>query len=82
MVSSSRSLILRGPAQAPGAKLGRLAVPLLLDERPILGHIVESLKHRFQRKLVVASEFFGSAGIRNVDGLVDHRRSDPPTLGE
>jgi hypothetical protein len=54
----------------------------LLDERPILGHIIESLKHRFQRNPVVASEFFGSAGIRTVDGLVDHRRSDPTTIGE
>jgi hypothetical protein len=52
----------------------------LHEERPILGHIIESLKDRLQRNLIVPSEFFGSAGIRTVDGLFAHRaRIHPPS---
>jgi len=54
----------------------------LLDERPIPGNIIESLEDHLQRDFIVLSEFFGSAGIRAVDDLVDHRCSDPPTLEE
>jgi hypothetical protein len=43
----------------------------LLDERPILGHIIESFEDGLERNLKVPSEFCGSAGIRTVDGLVD-----------
>ncbi len=39
---------------------GRLVVPLLLNERPILGHILESLENRLQGDLILAGEFFGS----------------------
>jgi hypothetical protein len=73
---------LRGPVETPGAKLGRLAVPLLFDEGPILGHIIERLEDRLERNLIVPSEFFGSTRIRTVDGLVDHCRPDPPPLEE
>jgi len=82
MFSSSRSLIPARARRSPGAKLGRLAVPLLLHERPILGHIIESLKDRLKRNLIVPSEFLGSSGIRTMDGLVDHRRPYPPPLEE
>jgi hypothetical protein len=61
---------------------GRLVVPLLLNERPILGHILESLENRLQGDLILAGEFFGGERIRTVDGLVDHRCSDPSTLQE
>ena len=36
---------------------GRLVVPLLLNEREILGHVVESLQDRRERNLIVPSEF-------------------------
>jgi len=54
----------------------------LLDESAILGHIIKSLEDRRERNLIVLREFFGSAGIRTMDGLVDHGRSDPSTLEE
>jgi hypothetical protein len=54
----------------------------LLDERPIPGHIIESLEDRLKRDLIVPSEFLGGAGVRTVDGLVDHCRPDSPTLEE
>ena len=73
---------MRWPEETSGAEPGRLAVPLLLDEREILGHIVESLEDRRERNLIVPSEFFGTAGIRTMDGFVDHRRSDSSTLEE
>jgi len=57
-------------------------VPLLFDQRPILGHILESLENRIQGNLILAGEFFGGERIRTMDGLVDHRRSDPSTLQE
>ena len=57
-------------------------VPLLLNERPIPGHILESLENRHQGDLILAGEFFRGERIRTMDGLVDHRRSDPSTLQE
>jgi len=54
----------------------------LFDQRPILGHIIESLKDCLQRNLIVPGEFSGNARIRTVNGLVDHRCSDPPILEE
>jgi hypothetical protein len=57
-------------------------VPLLLNERAILGHIVESLEDSLQRDLILRSKFFGSARIRTIDDLVDDRRSDSSTLEE
>ena len=48
---------------------GRLVVPLLLNERPILGHILESLENRLLRDLDVAGEFFGGERIRTIDSL-------------
>jgi len=71
---------LRGLVEAPGAKLGRLAVALLLDEWPILGHIIESLKGRFKRNLIVPSKFLGSSGVGTMNGLVNDRRPYPPPL--
>jgi len=47
-----------------------------------LGHILESLKNRLQGDLILAGEFFGGERNRTMDGLVDHRRSDPSTLQE
>ena len=41
--SSSNSHSWRGPEETPSPEPGRLAITLLLDERPILGHILESL---------------------------------------
>ena len=73
---------LGGPVETPGVEPGRLVVPLLLNERPILGHILESLENRLQGDLILAGEFFGGERIRTMDGLVDHRRSDPSTLEE
>ena len=61
---------------------GRLVVPLFLNERPILVDILDSLENRLQGDLILAGEFFGGERIRTVDGLVDHRRSDPSTLEE
>jgi hypothetical protein len=57
-------------------------VPLLLNERAILVHIVESLEDRLQRNLILPSKFFSSPRIRTMDDFVDHRRSDPSTLEE
>ena len=68
--------------KAPGAEPGRLVVPLLLDQRPISGHVIEGLQDCLQRNLIAPRKFFGSAGIRTVDDLVDSRRADPPTLKE
>ena len=48
-----------GPIETSGAESGRLVVTLLLNERPILGHIVESLEDRLQRDLILPGEFFG-----------------------
>ena len=48
----------------------------------ILGYILKSLENRLQGDLILAGEFFGGERIRTVDGLVDHRRSDPSTLQE
>jgi hypothetical protein len=59
---------------------GRVVVALLLDEGPILGHIVESLKDGRERNLIVSSEFFRAAGIRAMNGLANHRRSNPSPL--
>ena len=73
---------MRGPDETSGAEPGRLAVPLLLDKREILGHIVESLKDRREGNLIVLREFFRATGLRAMDGFVDHRRSDPSTLEE
>jgi hypothetical protein len=70
----------RWPDETACPEPGRLAVPLLLDEREILSHIVESLKDRRQGNLIVPSELFLAAGIRSMDGLVNHRRSNPSTL--
>ena len=44
---------MRGADETPCSEPGRLAVPLLLDEREILGHIVKSLKDRRQGNLIV-----------------------------
>ena len=52
---------LRRPVEAAGGQPRRLAVPLLLDESPILGHIIKSLEDRRERNLIVLREFFGSA---------------------
>jgi hypothetical protein len=52
----------------------------LLDQGPILGHIIESLENRLKWNSVVPSELFGSARIGTVDGLVDDCRSNPPPL--
>ena len=71
-----------GPEETSGAEPGRLVVALLLNERPILGHIVESLENRLERDLILPGEFFGSERIRTMDGFVDHRRSDSSTLEE
>jgi len=57
-------------------------VTLLLNERAIRGHIVESLEDRLERDLILPSKFFGTPRIRTMDDLVDHRRSDPSTLEE
>jgi len=68
---------LRGPVETPGAEPGRLVVPLLLNERPILGHILESLEsleNRIQGNLILAGEFFGGERIRTMDGLVGGRK--------
>ena len=48
----------------------------------IPGHILESLENRLQGDLILAGEFFGGERIRTMDGLVDHRHSDPSTLEE
>jgi hypothetical protein len=45
-----------------------------------MGHIVESLKDRRERNLIVSSEFFRAAGNRAMDGFVNHRRSNPSAL--
>ena len=37
-----------GPVETPGMEPGHLVVPLLLNERPILGDILESLENRLQ----------------------------------
>jgi hypothetical protein len=55
-------------------------VPLLLDEGPILSHIVESLEYGLQGNLIFPGEFFGRERIKTMDRLIDHRRADPPTL--
>ena len=73
---------LRGQVETPGMEPGRLVVPLLLNERPILGHIIESLEDRLQGDLILTGEFFGGERIRTMDGLVDHRRPDPSTFEE
>jgi hypothetical protein len=73
---------LRGAIEATGAKPGRLAISLLLDERLIPGHIVEGFEDRLDGDLIVPSEFFGGIWIRTVDRFFDHRRSDSPTLEE
>ena len=65
---------MRWPDEAPCAEPGRLAVPLLLNEREILGRIVESLEVRREGYLIVPSEFFRAAGIRAMDGFLNHRR--------
>jgi hypothetical protein len=41
----------------------------LLDQRPIPGHIIQRIEHGLQRNLIVLGKFFGSAGIRTVEGL-------------
>jgi hypothetical protein len=48
----------------------------------LAGVIIESLKDRLKRNLIVPSEFLGRSGIGTMDGLVDHRRPDPPPLEE
>jgi len=68
--------------ETPGAEPRRLVVTLSLDQRPILGNIVESLEYRLQGDLIFPGDFFGRERIRTMDGLVDHRRSDPSTLEE
>jgi len=73
---------LRRPVETPGAESGRVVVPLLLNERPIPGHILESLEDRLQGDLILPGEFCGGERIRTMDGLVDHRRPDPSTLQE
>jgi hypothetical protein len=45
-----------------------------------MGDVIESLEDSFERNPIVRGEFFGRTRIRSVDGLVDNRRSDPPTL--
>ena len=80
MFSSSSTLIRAWPDKAPCAEPGRFAVPLLLNEREILAHIVEGLEDRGERNLIVPSELFRAAGIRTIDGFVNHRRSNPSTL--
>jgi hypothetical protein len=57
-------------------------VTLLLNERAIRGHIVESLEDRLERDLILLSEFFGTPRIRTMDDLVDHRRADSSILEE
>ena len=44
-------------------------VPLLLDERPMLGHMVESREHGLPGDLIFPGEFFGCEGIRTMDGV-------------
>ena len=57
-------------------------VTLLLNERPILSHVVESLENRLQGNLIPPGEFLRCERIGTMDGLVDYRRSDPSTLEE
>jgi hypothetical protein len=45
-----------GLSSPPGAEIGGLAVRLLLDQRPILRRVVESLEDRLQRNLKVLGE--------------------------
>jgi hypothetical protein len=73
---------LRASSLISGADPGRLAIALLLDERPIPGHIIDCPKHRLQWNLKVPSEFLRCPGIRAVDSLVDDRRADAPALEE
>jgi hypothetical protein len=47
-----------------------------------LSHIVESHENRFERDLILPREFFGSKRVGPVNGLVDHRRANRPTLEE
>jgi hypothetical protein len=44
--------------------------------------MVESLEVRRERNLIVVREFFGSAGIRTMEGMVNDRRPDPSPLEE
>jgi hypothetical protein len=55
--------------ETSGAEPSRLVVPLLLDEREILGDIFEGLKDRRERNLIFPGEFFGCEGIRTMDGV-------------
>jgi hypothetical protein len=80
MFSSTRNLIRTGLPHLPGADPRRLALPLLLDQGPIPGHIIQRLQDRLQRDLIFPSEFFGSERIRAVDLLIDHRGADPSAL--
>jgi hypothetical protein len=64
------------------AEPGRLVVALLLNERTILGRIVQSLEYRRQRNFILPGKFFRCERIRTMDGLVDDRRSDPSTFEE
>jgi hypothetical protein len=73
---------LRGPDEPPRAEPGPLVVALLLDQSPILGHIIKRLENRLERNLILPGEFFGRERIRTMNGLVNDRRSDPPTLEE
>ena len=62
--------------------IGRVAVSLLLDERPIPGHVIEGLKDCFQGNPITTREFFGGKRVGSVDDLVNHRRSDPSPFEE
>ena len=70
-----------GPAGL-AREAGRFFVPLSLNQRPILGHIVESFENRLQGNLILLGEFFRRERIRTVDGLIDHRRPDSSALEE
>jgi hypothetical protein len=72
MTGRATPSFVREPDETPGAEPCRLALPLLLDERKIMGHIVESLSNRREGNLIVRSEFFRAAGIRPMDSFVNY----------
>ena len=71
-----------GTVKPSGAKIGRLAAPLLLDQRLVPGHIIKGVQHEVQRNCKVASEFFRIPRVQTVDSLGDHCCSNPPALQE
>jgi hypothetical protein len=47
-----------------------------------LGNILEGFENRLKRYLILPGEFFWREWIRTMNGLVNHRPSDPSTLEE